>query len=109
MAAPRVELLWWSGCPSHGKARTMPQAALTEAGLDPTGMETLQVVTEEEAAQEGFVGSPAIRINGTDIVAPDDQPPALTCRLYVRRDGRPGPLPDPADLRDALAAALTRS
>jgi len=37
-----------------------------------------------------------------------DEPTGLTCRLYRRRDGRPSPTPDPADLRDALAAAIRR-
>ncbi len=108
MSAPRVELLWWSGCPSHGKARTMVEQALAEAGLDPAGIEMLQIVTEDEAARERFVGSPTIRIDGRDIVPDDRTPTALTCRLYYRRDGRPSPLPDPADLRDALAAANRR-
>jgi hypothetical protein len=31
----------------------------------------------------------------------------LACRIYHRRDGRISPVPDPDDLRAALAAALT--
>lgn len=87
----------------------MLEEALREAGLDSDRIETLQIVTEEEAVRERFVGSPTIRIDGADIVVPREPvQAALTCRLYFRRDGRPGPLPDPADLRDALAAAVSR-
>ncbi|MFF5497806.1 hypothetical protein [Streptomyces aquilus] len=109
MTGPKVELLWWSGCPSHGQAKEMLEEALAAAGLDPARIETLQIVTTDEAAREQFIGSPTIRIDGEDVVPQDDPRPALTCRLYLRRDGRPGPLPDPADLRDALARALDRS
>lgn len=105
MDAPRVELLWWSGCPSHSKAKDLLEKAMSDAGLDPASLEMVQVVTDDEAAREHFIGSPTIRINGRDIVPDDQTPTALTCRLYFRRDGRPSPLPDPADLHDALAAA----
>jgi hypothetical protein len=106
MTAPRVELLWWAGCPSHAKAKTMLEEALEQQGLDPECIETLQIVTDEEAIRERFVGSPTIRINGADIVPPADPTPALACRLYIRRDGRPSPLPDPQDLHDALHSTL---
>jgi hypothetical protein len=56
--------------------------------------------------QEGFVGSPTIRIDGRDVVDPGGQAPALNCRVYHRRDGRVSPTPDPEDLHDALITAL---
>lgn len=36
-----------------------------------------------------------------------DEPSALTCRVYRRRDGTISPTPDPEDLRDALRCAAT--
>jgi hypothetical protein len=108
MSAPRVELLWWSGCPSHDKAREILEEVMAEAGLHPAGLQMVQVVTDQEATRERFIGSPTIRIDGRDVVPDDATPTALTCRLYYRRDGRPSPLPDRADLRDALAAAMSR-
>ncbi len=65
-----------------------------------------EVRTEEEAAGEGFVGSPTIRVAGRDLFAPGDEPTGLNCRVYRRRDGRYSPTPDPDDLRDALETAL---
>jgi hypothetical protein len=104
MGEPRVELLFWAGCPSHPRALADLRAALAESGRDPAGVSVREVRTQEEAAAEGFVGSPTIRVGGTDVVAPpEDEPPALTCRVYRRRDGRVSPVPDPEDLRDALA------
>ena len=101
-----MEFLWWEGCPSHERALDELRAAMTEAGLDPAGVEVRHVGTEEEAAQERFAGSPTIRVDGRDLQRPDDSEPAgLTCRIYRLRDGRASPTPDPADLRDALMTA----
>jgi hypothetical protein len=103
----RVELLFWDGCPSHPKALADLRAAMVEAGLDPDDIELTEIETEPQAARERFVGSPTIRFEGEDVVPPGDAPAALTCRIYRRRDGRISPTPDPADVRDALAAAMT--
>jgi len=80
-----------------------------KAALDPESVEVREIDTEPAAEREGFVGSPTIRIDGADLQPPpDDEPPGLTCRIYRRRDGSASPLPDPADLRVALAAAAVR-
>ena len=81
-----------------------------EAGLDPESIEVTEVETGEEADRTDFPGSPTIRIDGRDMqpVGPD-APRGLTCRVYRTRDGRSSPLPDPQDLRDALAEATNRS
>ena len=107
MAFPRVELLFWAGCPSHPRALEELRAALAEAGADPDVVELREVHTDGEAERERFVGSPTIRIDGADVQPPKEEPTALTCRVYRTRDGRVSPLPDPDDVRDALRRALT--
>jgi hypothetical protein len=85
----------------------MLHEAVAEAGLAPDLVEVREIDTEASAEREGFVGSPTIRIDGADLQPPPEgEPPGLTCRIYRRRDGRTSPLPDPDDLRDALAAAV---
>jgi hypothetical protein len=107
VVTPRVELLFWAGCPSHPGALADLRAALGELGADPEAIEVREVRTEEDARAEGFVGSPTIRAGGADVAPPPPgEPTGLTCRIYRRRDGRSSPLPDPDDLRDALRAAL---
>jgi hypothetical protein len=101
---PRVEFLWWEGCPSHERALADLREAMELAGLDPGDVEVRHVATHEDAEREEFIGSPTIRIDGQD-VRPAHEPAGLTCRVYRLRDGRVSPTPDPADLRDALAAA----
>ncbi len=102
---PHVEFLYWTDCPSHVKALQRLSIEMAEAGLDPASVDITVVTTYEEAVSAGFPGSPTIRLDGQDVV-PTDQPPALACRLYRRRDGRPTPLPDPDDLRRALRKAV---
>ena len=100
-----VELLFWEGCPSHPRALADLRAALAAEGLDPGEVVVREVTTEEQAAREGFVGSPTIRIDGVDVQDPGAEPAGLACRVFRRRDGRISPTPDPADLREAIRAA----
>jgi hypothetical protein len=104
-----VELLFWEGCPSYPRALADLRAMMTDLGLDPQGILIREVRTDSDAERKHFVGSPTIRIDGLDIQPPERQPFGLTCRVYHRRDGRISPTPDPADIRDALAAAQDNS
>jgi hypothetical protein len=107
MTQPQVELLFWAGCPSHPQALDELRAAMTELGLDADQVLVREVDTDRLADRERFVGSPTIRIDGADVQDPGDEPAGLTCRVYHRRDGRVSPVPDPADVRDALRTAIT--
>ena len=106
---PRVELLWWRGCPSTPDALEELRIALDEAGLDPEEIEVREIETEEQALEETFVGSPTIRINGRDVEEQSVMRPGLTCRVYRLRDGRPSPTPDPEELRTAVQSAVGRA
>lgn len=102
---PRVELLFWDGCPSLPRALDDLRAALAAVGLEPDAIELLEIRSQAEAERERFTGSPTIRVDGRDVVDPGGDPAALACRVYRRRDGGVSPVPDPADLRDALEGA----
>jgi hypothetical protein len=105
-AEPRVELLWWAGCPSWEQAIELVREEMALAGLDPERLEVREVSSEEIAERQQFVGSPTIRIDGNDVQDPGDEPIGLTCRVYRLRDGRVSALPDRADVRDALRRAF---
>ena len=107
--APKVELLWWEGCPSWEQALADLRDEMSAVGLDPASVEVREVPTDDDATREGFVGSPTIRVNGCDIQPPAGEPAGLTCRVYRLRDGRVSPTPDPDDVRDALAGAVAES
>jgi hypothetical protein len=107
-APPRVELLWWEGCPSYAEALATLGEEMAALGLDPGSVELRQVVTEKDAAREGFPGSPTIRVDGEDVDGPGEEPIGLTCRVYRLRDGRPSAVPDRTHLQDALSSAIER-
>lgn len=94
-----IEFLFWEGCPSHERALADLTALLDEQDQ----LRITEILTEDDAKRERFIGSPTIRINGKDIVDPGETPYGLDCRVYFKRDGRASPLPDPEDLRDAIA------
>jgi hypothetical protein len=106
---PRIEFLWWRECPSWERALAELREEMAALGLDPDAVEVREVATAEAAVREEFVGSPTIRIDGRDVQPPSGDPVGLTCRIYVLRDGRVSPLPDRADVRDALAGASVTS
>lgn len=103
--APRVELLWWQGCPSWPEALELTRTEMRRVGLDPGDVAVLEVGDEREAERQGFPGSPTIRVDGRDVQEPSGQPVGLSCRVYRLRDGRISALPDPADIAAALRAA----
>jgi hypothetical protein len=106
LTAPRVELLWWEGCPSTEKARDLLAEAMESHGLDPSRIEMREIETDEDAERERFVGSPTIRVDGVEVAPEPDEPVGLTCRVYRTRDGRTSPVPDPQDIDEALKEAV---
>jgi hypothetical protein len=102
---PRIELLWWRGCPSWERAIDLVREEMEGLGLDPQELDVREITSEADAERERFPGSPTVRLDGRDIGPPGDEV-GLTCRVYRLRDGRPSPLPDRDDIRDAIAAAL---
>ena len=103
----RVELLWWDGCPSHGAAAELLGNVLADLGRDDVRVVERQVRTREEAARLGFPGSPTFQVGRRDLF-PVEAPPALTCRVYPRPDGRSSALPAADDLAARLREALAR-
>jgi hypothetical protein len=97
-----VELFWWEGCPSTEKALAILGRVLEEEGHDPGAVTLREVRSDEDAEQNGFIGSPTIRIDGVEVAPSGDEPAGLTCRVYRLRDGRVSPTPDPEDIRDVI-------
>ena len=99
---PRIELLFWEGCPSHPEARQLVEDVLSELGID-APLELREVRSQAEAEAERFPGSPTIRVDGTDIDAAGAAGrPSLTCRIYRRPDGRASPVPTRDQIKEAL-------
>jgi hypothetical protein len=99
---PRVELLWWEGCPSTDEALALLRQVLAERGLE-AEVELREVTSDDEARELAFPGSPTIRVEGRDVdPAGAAARPALTCRIYRLPDGRVSPVPSREQLEEAL-------
>jgi hypothetical protein len=98
-----VELLYVQDCPSHdGLLRTVQRLA-DEAGAQ---VRQRRIETQDEAVRERFLGSPTVRVNGTDVdpSAGERTDYGLGCRIY-RLPGR-GLSADPP--QEWIQAALDR-
>ena len=99
----RIDFLFWRDCPSHPEARELLRDVLQERGVDAEIVER-EVLTQDEAEELAFPGSPTIRVNGTDVdPAGADGRPSLSCRIYHLPDGRVSPVPSREQLEEALA------
>ena len=98
----RVELLYFDGCPSWKVADERLAEALQALGRADVVVERRRVETPEQAAEERFIGSPTIRIDGTDPFASGDEQVALACRIYDTSTG-PSGSPDTAQLLAVLS------
>jgi hypothetical protein len=86
----------------------MLDGVLVEFGYDPARVKDVWVEDDATAVERQFVGSPTFRVDGADLFPPGPgEQYGLTCRMYTRRNGRPSPLPDVDDLREALTTALS--
>ena len=102
---PRIELLYWAGCPSYPEAETLVVDVLRAAGIA-ADLTLREVLTQAEAEELHFVGSPTILVDGRD-VDPEGAAvgrPALNCRVYRAEDGRVSPVPSRAQIQRALDA-----
>jgi hypothetical protein len=86
----RVQLLYFDGCPHWTVAEERLAQALRTLGRDDTAVEHLRVETPEQAEELKFLGSPTIRIDGTDPFATGRAPVGLACRVYTTPDGLSG-------------------
>ena len=99
----RIDFLFWRDCPSHPEARELLRDVLQQRGVDAEIVER-EVLTQDEAEELAFPGSPTIRVDGRDVdPAGAASRPALTCRIYHLPDGRVSPVPSREQLEEALA------
>src|SRR5450756_1653293 len=88
--AMKVELLYFEGCPNWRETDHRLRQALQLVGRDDVHVERIRVSTPEEAEATGFLGSPTVRIDGTEPFAEPGAAVGLTCRLYRTSTGLAG-------------------
>ena len=99
----RIELLYFSGCPTYRNAEEDVRRALAETGVE-AELELVEVNSHEEARRLGFPGSPTVRIDGRDpFPIPKRGEGGLTCRVYATPEGIKG-TPTAAMLQEVLGS-----
>ena len=95
----KIELLYFSSCPSYKQALANINAALKEKKLR-ADVVLINVTSEAKAQQVGFQGSPSVRINGKDIEGRDEGF-TFSCRIY-NNNGKPAVAPS----KEAIIAKI---
>jgi hypothetical protein len=102
---PRVEILYFDGCPNHEGARALVERVAAELLVEPE-IDLVQVPDAAAAAQLRFLGSPTVRVDGRDVEPGADERGdfVFSCRVYRGERGFSGQ-PDAGWVREALGKA----
>jgi len=105
MRQPRVEILYFDGCPNHEAALALVERVAAELHVEPE-TDLVEVRDREAAVQLRFLGSPTVRVDGRDVEPGADERGdfVLSCRVYRTERGFSGQ-PDPDWVREALIHA----
>jgi hypothetical protein len=105
MRQPRVEILYFDGCPNHEAARGLVERVARELQVEPQ-IDGVQVPDATAAARLQFLGSPTVRVDGRDIEPGADERGdfVFSCRVYRSDRGFSGQ-PDARWVREALSKA----
>jgi hypothetical protein len=105
MRRPRVEILYFEGCPNHEPARALVERLARQLRIEPE-IRLVEVADPDTAAELRFLGSPTVRVDGVDVEpgAQDRRDFAFSCRIYRSASGA-AEQPDERWVREALAEA----
>ena len=105
MRRPRVEILYFQGCPNQESARVLVERLARELRIAPE-IRVVEVADPDAAVAHRFLGSPTVRVNGMDVEpgAEARRDFALSCRIYRSERGL-AEQPAEARVREALSEA----
>ena len=105
MRRPRIEILYFEGCPNHEPALALVERVAAELGVEPE-IELVEVPDAESAAHHRFLGSPTVRVDGRDVEpgAEERRDFAFSCRIYRSERGA-SEQPEESWVREALIEA----
>lgn len=102
----RIEILARRDCANRGMARIVVERAIAESGVA-VDVQTVDVKTEAEAHEWRFLGSPSVRVDGSDVEpgVSERTDYTLADRLYRCGLGGVQGWPDEGWVRSALLVA----
>jgi len=104
MSNPRVEILYFDGCPNWQETEKLVERIASELGIDPT-IQLFEVPDGDAAIEHRFLGSPTVRVDGADVEPGGEarRDFVFACRVYRTGSGFSGQ-PDEAWIRAALGS-----
>lgn len=105
MRRPRVEILYFAGCPNYEAARALVDLISAELRIEPQ-IDLVEVSDLAATRALRFLGSPTVRVNGRDVERDAEKRDdfVLSCRVYRTEHGLRGQ-PAEAAVREAIARA----
>lgn len=105
MRRPRVEILYFDGCPNHEAARALVERVAAELRVEPE-IDLVEVADADAAVRLRFLGSPTVRVDGRDVEpgAGERGDFVFSCRVYRSERGFSGQ-PAAGWVRKALSEA----
>ena len=94
-----VELRYFDDCPNW--RQTYEHLTALQAEMPKMELSLRLVDTPEDAERFGFLGSPSVVVDGTDLLGDPSAPVGLSCRIYMTPEGAVGS-PTLDQLREAL-------
>ena len=77
----KIELFYFKGCPTYNETAANLRRALDELDIK-DNFKMIEVVDLQDAVTKKFLGSPTIRINGTDLEGKEGDY-IFGCRIYA--------------------------
>lgn len=106
----RIELLYFSGCPSAEPTHRRLAELLKSRGRSDR-IERVRVTDGQDAVRQRFLGSPTVRIDGEDIepAASTRTDYGLSCRMYPSGEQELRKVPDDELISHAMDRAINQS
>ncbi len=104
-----IEILARDDCPSRGMAIAVVERVVAETGVS-ARIEVVEMISEEQARERRFPGSPTVRVEGRDVDQRLNGRTEFTLadRVYRTDRGLAG-WPDAAWVREALLLAVAQT
>lgn len=97
-----IDILYVPECPNLPRTQARLREALELSGIT-ASLRTIEVSTQEAAADAGMRGSPTILIDGRDPFGRGDEKASVSCRLYTTLDDGLDGAPTTTQLIEALS------
>jgi hypothetical protein len=87
----QIEVLYFDGCPNHEPLIDRVRELAARHGV-PAAIEPVRIASDQEAQARRFLGSPTLRVDGSDVEpgADERRDYGLKCRLYRSATGLTG-------------------